>query len=405
MIPISRKPSFQPPPPPPYQQNKLPVKVEGLHGLQLQHPTPPRPHPPRDPPIRLEMPSPALKRAPSPMPVIDANAGERIQGPSRPRALSAAQSPAPEPQGPSLQTTSAAPTASAHTPAPHSSHGATAAAPPPPLPLQPSSHPDPHHAEGHSPTNRHKFRPFAALGLSRAPRQAIGQITDQLITEEREKQAARNRQEEEIARQVSAQDMARDNVRTLIEALLRGRLPPDDERNAILSACAQECESEGLDLSTVLQGMLIEGYPPIYWAIVNRAVASERTRMAPDSLVFALLKACRPFSPATISAIRLACMMASDNALLQRLFRSIPQLSHISTRDALLLGPANEEECVDVEDRRNGTGPWVASIKIPRFCLCMRVCQSVSVEFVASGVFSFLACVYTLTLPPVPGRI
>jgi len=35
----------------------------------------------------------------------------------------------------------------------------------------------------------------------------------------------------------------------------------------------------------------------------------------------------------------------------------------------------------------------------------MHVCQSVSVQFVASGAFSFLACVYTLTLPLVPGRI
>ncbi|KAI9454952.1 hypothetical protein F5148DRAFT_984898 [Russula earlei] len=185
--------------------------------------------------------------------------------------------------------------------------------------------------------------------------------------------------------------MTKENVRTFVVELLRGRLPPDHERDAILSACAQACEGEGLDLSTVLQEMLIEGYPPIYWAIVNRAVASESSGMAPDSLVFALLKACRPFSPATITAIRVACMMASDNTLLQRLFRSIPQLSHISTRDALLLGPANEEDRVDVEEKRNGTGSWVASIKIPRFRLRMRVCQSVSVEFVASGRIWILA--------------
>jgi len=94
-----------------------------------------------------------------------------------------------------------------------------------------------------------------------------------------------------------------------------------------------------------------------------------------------------------------ACMTASDNALLQRLFRSIPPLSHISTRDALLLGPANEEDRVEVEERRNGTGSWVALIKIPRFRLRMRVCQSVSVEFIASGriwILAFSAVVETL---------
>ncbi|KAH9985166.1 hypothetical protein BJV77DRAFT_1071580 [Russula vinacea] len=68
----------------------------------------------------------------------------------------------------------------------------------------------------------------------------------------------------------------------------------------------------------------------------------------------ALLAACRPLSPASLAAIRVACTMASDNVLLQQLFRLIPPLSHISTRDALLLGPANEEDRVDVEE--NGMG-------------------------------------------------
>ncbi|KAH9956438.1 hypothetical protein BC827DRAFT_758514 [Russula dissimulans] len=422
MIPISRKPSFPPPPPPPYQQKRsfrLPGE-EDLHSLGLL-PTASRSRPPRDPPIRLEVSPPSLQRASTPMPVVNADADERIPGPSRPRSLSASQSlvsetqrsSAPPPLPPS---TSAGPSAFAYAPVPHFSHSATAVAPAPLLLSQLSIHSDPErHGQlsepptlsplGHSPISRPKFRPFAALGLSRTRGPATGQITDvaeekrQLTAEERERQAAKDRQQEAIARQASAQDMARDNVRTLVEALLRGRLPPDDERDTILSACAQECESENLDLSTVLQEMLIAGQPPIYWAIVNRAVAPESTRMAPDSLVFALLKACRPFSPATIATIREACMTASDNALLQRLFRSIPQLSHISTRDALLLGPANEEDRVDVEEKRDATASWVASIKIPRFRLRMRVSQSVSVEFVASGriwILAFSAAVETM---------
>lgn len=144
--------------------------------------------------------------------------------------------------------------------------------------------------------------------------------------------------------------------------------------------------------------MSIEGFPPIYWAIINRSVASESGGVAPESLVLALLKACRPLSPATLAAIRVACMVSSDNDLLQGLFRSIPSLSHISTRDALLLGPANEEDRVVVEEKRNGTGSWVAHIKIPRFRLRMRVCQSVSVEFIASGriwILAFSAVVET----------
>jgi hypothetical protein len=207
-----------------------------------------------------------------------------------------------------------------------------------------------------------------------------------LTAEEDARRVAHKRELDEIARRTSAQELAKEYVQTVIETMLQGKLPPDDERASILSACAQACEKDDLDLSTVLQEISIVGYPPIYWAIVNRPVAAEGSGVAPDSLVLALLNACRPLSPATLAAIRVACMVSSDNVLLQRLFRSVPQLSPISTRDALLLGPANEEDRVDVEEKRNGTGSWVALIKIPRFRLRMRVCQTVSVEFIASGV-------------------
>ncbi len=193
----------------------------------------------------------------------------------------------------------------------------------------------------------------------------------------------------ETGRQGLAQDRAKEIVQTRVMALLQGRLPPGEDRTSILSACAQACESGGLDLSTVLQEMSIEGHPPIYWAIVNRDVASGSRGLVPDSLVADLLAACRPLSPASLTAIRVACTMASDNVLLQELFRYIPPLSHISTRDALLLGPAKEEDRIDVDEKRNGTAAWVALIKIPRFRLRMRVCGSVSVEFIASGVFCF----------------
>jgi hypothetical protein len=209
------------------------------------------------------------------------------------------------------------------------------------------------------------------------------------LVAEGERRAAQEREREVTARQNVAQDRAKESVRTRVTALLQGRLPPGEDRKSTFLACAQACERQGLDLSTVLQEMSIEGYPPIYWAIVNRAVASEGRGMARDSLMADLLAACRPLSPASLAAIRVACTMASDNVLLQELFRSIPPLSHISTRDALLLGPAKEEDCVDVEEKRNGTGSWAALIKIPRFRLRMRVCQSVSVEFIASGAFCF----------------
>lgn len=229
-------------------------------------------------------------------------------------------------------------------------------------------------------------------GTAQTPEVVGQQATEEMrqqFAEENARRAAYERELEELARRTSEQEIAKEYVETIIENLLQGKLPSDEERTSTLSECAQACEKEGLDLSTVLQEMSIEGYTPIYWAIVNRPAAPEDTSLSPDSLVLGLLNVCRPLSPATLANIRVACMVASDNALLHRLFKSIPPLSHISTRDALLLGPANEEDRVDVEEMRNGTGSWVAHIKIPRFRLRMRVCQSLSVEFIASGMETF----------------
>jgi len=202
---------------------------------------------------------------------------------------------------------------------------------------------------------------------------------------ERGLRAAQERGTGEFARQSLAQDKVKEIVQTRIMALLQGRLSPGEDRMSTIASCARACERGGLDFSTVLQETLIEGHPPIYWAIVNRDAASGSHGLDPDSLVAVILFACRPLSPASLAAIRVACTMASDNVLLQELFRLIPPLSHISSRDALLLSPANEEDRVDVDEKRNGTGSWVALIKIPRFRLRMRVCGSVSVEFIASG--------------------
>ena len=431
MIPLSRKPSFPPPPPPPPYHHKRSFKPTGedFHDWQLQHLGQVQRRTAGQAPYRWTNPSPPLPRTPSPLPLpvinVDTTA-EQTGHQDRPRRSSHGQYSIPETRGRTSSSPSQSPTSptvsnSAYL-APRSTHGATTAAAPA-LP-RPSPHTVIHHARPPEPPisppptgplpSRPRFPSFAVLGLTRATRQATAQIAqvaarqavEEKTADESARRAAQDRHLEEIARQASAQEMARENVQGLIEALLQGRLPPDEERSSILSACAQTCETEGLDFSTVLQETSIEGYPPIYWAIVNRSVASENSGVAPDSLVLGLLDACRPLSPATLAAIRVACMMVSDNVLLQRLFRSIPPLSHISTRDALLLGPANEEDRVDVEERRNGTGAWVALIKIPRFRLRMRVCQSVSVEFIASGVFA--SCVHQGThilTHSLPGRI
>ncbi|KAI0289341.1 hypothetical protein BC826DRAFT_1032139 [Russula brevipes] len=434
MLPLSRKPSFPPPPtpapPPPYHNNRS-FRLTGgdLDDLHLQLPDTAQLHSMGLAPSRVAKPSSLHPRAVSPMPVVDSDTAERnaLQNRSRsayhdqrPGLLESQSQARPASSSPNFSSPTSPPSDSS---ASRSAHGMKLAMvpppshpppsrppPPPPLsdpvaypgrPTEPSANTSPPQTGQH----RSMFRSFASLGLSRNTRPTTAtdaaarhaaEEQSQLTAEENVRRAVQGRH---IVIQSSPQDMAIDHVRSRIEALLQGRLPSDEERNTIFSTCARACESEGLDISTVLQETLIEGYPAIYWAIINRAVSAECGGVAADSLVFALLDVCRPLSPATLAAIRVACMTASDNALLQRLFRSIPPLSHISTRDALLLGPANEEDRVEVEERRNGTGSWVALIKIPRFRLRMRVCQSVSVEFIASGriwILAFSAVVETL---------
>lgn len=264
---------------------------------------------------------------------------------------------------------------------------------------------------GQSPTHRSKFNPMTVFGLSKPTRQQsnpqlseVSGETRQQMWLERGLRTPREKAIKEIVPQSLAHDSIKELVQTRVTAMLQGRLSPGENRVSTISACARACERGRLDFSTVLQETSIEGHPPIYWAIVNRDVASGSRGLEPDSLVAVILSACRPLSPASLTAIRVACTMASDNALLQELFRLIPPLSHISTRDKLLLSPANEEDRVDIDEMRNGTGSWVALVKIPRFRLRMRVCGSVSVEFIASGVFCF-PFAYLVMLTLLPGRM
>jgi hypothetical protein len=442
MVTLTRKPSFPPPAPPPsHCQHKRNFRLT-QEDLQLLHLQPPAdildPHSTMHAPaFFLERPSTPFPRTPSPSlsSEVDVDIIEQFPLPTRLRCLS--ENLIPESRGrpplsppPSLPASPSASTSpSAHLSVPWTVYGATvatAAMSRSPSP-RPASHPDSFSEQprepspllppsiGQTPAHRSRFHPRAVFGFSKAARRSNPQLSEvsarpetgegrQQLWLERGLRAAQERGMAETARQSLGQDRVMEIVQTRVTALLQGRLPPGEDRVSILSACAQSCERGGLDFSTVLQETSIEGHSPIYWAIVNRDVASGSRGLEPDSLVAAILAACRPLSPASLAAIRVACTMASDNFLLQELFRLIPPLSHISTRDALLLSPHNEEDRVDIEEKRNGTGSWAALIKIPRFRLRMRVCGSVSVEFIASGEFCFLF-VYLATLTLLPGRM
>ncbi|KAH9042896.1 hypothetical protein EDB83DRAFT_2318072 [Lactarius deliciosus] len=177
---------------------------------------------------------------------------------------------------------------------------------------------------------------------------------------------------------------ASEAVKSRIQLLLSHDFP-DDEYDSVLKECDQICANGGLDLSVVLQEPLIDGRPPVYWAILNRHVTTSRNGDAAlHALVLSLLGTGQPLKETTITSIRLACMVTSNNTLLQHLFWHFPALSPLSRSDAMLLSSAGGGDVVDVDETHDGTGTFVARIQIRRFRLRMRVSKLVKVEFVTS---------------------
>ena len=201
-----------------------------------------------------------------------------------------------------------------------------------------------------------------------------------------EEEAAVRESEEEVNRLAEAQAEARETVKSCIRSLLLSGHPSEEDRISVFSACFKACRDVGLDFPAVLQEPLIEGQPPVYWAILNRpATTSEVDAATSDAIITALLNASGPLKETTTSSVRLACMFLSNNTLLQHLFWSFPGLSPLSMKDRMLLGPSGGGDSVDVDETQDGTGAFIAHMKIRRFRLRMNVSAIVKVEFVTFG--------------------
>lgn len=249
--------------------------------------------------------------------------------------------------------------------------------------------------------SRSIFRPFSALKLSKASRNATAQNAKQgawKAPEEakyeaelarlriEEEEATTKEREDDLRLHAEAEAGARETVKSCIQSLLSRSHSPEETRLSVFSTCSQACKKVGLDLSAVLQEPIIEGQTPIYWAILNRSVtSSEVDAKASDALIIALLNVCGLLNETAIASIRLACMLISNNTLLQHLFWNFPGLSPLSTKDRMLLGSSGGGDIVDVEEMQDGTGTFIASMKIRRFRMRMNVSVVVKVEFVTFG--------------------
>jgi len=152
--------------------------------------------------------------------------------------------------------------------------------------------------------------------------------------------------------------------------------------SGILDSCAEACDAYDISFSSVLQEKSIEGHTPIHWAIIKRP--SEPPNPDDHDLVSALLARSAPLTPPTISDIRLACLLTSDQALFQRLQLS-PVFSPVSGTDEMLLGATIPPDTIEVEDAEGDAGAFVANFEILAFQKRMRVSNKIHLEFIARG--------------------
>ncbi|KAK7444080.1 hypothetical protein VKT23_015478 [Stygiomarasmius scandens] len=187
----------------------------------------------------------------------------------------------------------------------------------------------------------------------------------------------------------------RTTVLGIIKDLVRGQAQRDSAVESILESCADACANFGLSFSELLQEKSIEGYTPVYWAIVNRSPSDEpgnENGGSRSDLLTSLLQYTSPLLPSTISEIRLACLQASDQELFKRL-QMTPELgfARLSGTDDMVLGVGDERgwDDVSVEDIKGDDGAdrgaFRAEIRIVKFQKRMRISKEVGVEFVARG--------------------
>lgn len=182
-------------------------------------------------------------------------------------------------------------------------------------------------------------------------------------------------------------------VRTTVLGLVRDlvRHNNSDATSAlgILQSCAEVCPAYDLSLPTILQERSVEDRTPLYWAVIKRQPdeSMEDDAQIPD-LLTTLLSFSAPLTPQTISEIRLACLITSDQQLFQRL-RLSPEFCPLSGTDQMILGGAIPPDEITVQDTVGDEGAFAVNMAILQFQKRMQVSREVIVEFIARCEFEF----------------
>ncbi|KAJ7504304.1 hypothetical protein B0H11DRAFT_1981584 [Mycena galericulata] len=182
-----------------------------------------------------------------------------------------------------------------------------------------------------------------------------------------------------------AAQQVRATVKSLVRDLVKSQANEQSVVSvSILKSCAEAAASHGLSISTILQEKSVEDHTPLYWAIIKRpAESTEEDGQHPD-LLTALLGLSTPLTPATISDVRLACLLMSDQALFQRL-RTSPEFAPMSATDEMLLDATMPPDDIVVENFESDSGSFAVDFSIVRFQKRMLVSKSIVLEFIARG--------------------
>ncbi|KAF8985897.1 hypothetical protein BDQ17DRAFT_1436471 [Cyathus striatus] len=164
------------------------------------------------------------------------------------------------------------------------------------------------------------------------------------------------------------------DVRLTVLGLVRDLVQEHDPNSpaaiGILQSCAEVSSTHGVSLSAVLQEKSIEEHTPLYRAIVKRP--PDASGGIPD-LLSSLLLFSTPLKPSTISDIRLACLVTSDQPLFHRL-RQLREFNAVSPADEMLLGREPGEEVT-----------FAVRLGIGRFQKRMMVARKIEIEFISRG--------------------
>ena len=147
---------------------------------------------------------------------------------------------------------------------------------------------------------------------------------------------------------------------------------------AVIETCAEVCQANGVNFSSILQDPCIEKHRALYWVIISRPPPEEY------GVLSAILKHSGPLSSEAIDEVRLACVQVGDQRLFSHFWRH-PSYSTLSGTDELLLGSTPPDYVEVQEATDNEIATFTTRLQIAQFHKRMNVSGKIVFEFIARG--------------------